>query len=131
MTERLIVTAVPDGACTLPQGNKQTLMGILNKQDYARWHSYQFYCSVGDADATIRPEGALDVSTFNSLASPGLLSALAQAPWYQELQMLCPLISGRGLALRDVTRLSFPYPNARCSWAFSQKPDRPSCAGCS
>ena len=62
VTELLIVTSVPDQACTLPQGNKQTLMGILNKQDYARWHSYQFYCSVGDADSTIRPEGALDVS---------------------------------------------------------------------
>lgn len=67
MTELLIVTSVPDQACTLPQGNKQTLMGILNKQDYARWHSYQFYCSVGDADATIRPEGALDVSTCSHL----------------------------------------------------------------
>ena len=64
VTELLIVTSVPDQACTLPQGNKQTLMGILNKQDYARWHSYQFYCSVGDADATIRPEGGLYVSTY-------------------------------------------------------------------
>ena len=68
VTELLIVTSVPDQACTLPQGNKQTLMGILNKQDYARWHSYQFYCSVGDADATIRPEGALDVSTCTPLS---------------------------------------------------------------
>ncbi len=81
VTELLIVTSVPDQACTLPQGNKQTLMGILNKQDYARWHSYQFYCSVGDADSTIRPEGALDVSPFiqPSLFN-NLMYAAVQAP---------------------------------------------------
>jgi hypothetical protein len=39
-------------------------MGIMNKQDYARWHSYQFYLSVGNVDPTIRPEGSLDVSAF-------------------------------------------------------------------
>lgn len=47
----------------MPQGDKQTLMGLMNKQDYARWHSYQFHCSVGNADDTIRPAGALDVSS--------------------------------------------------------------------
>ena len=63
VTELLIVTSVPDKGCSMPQGDKQTVMGLMNKQDYARWHSYQFHCSIGDVDPTIRPAGALDVST--------------------------------------------------------------------
>jgi len=69
VTELLIVTSVPDKGCSMPHGDKQTLMGLLNKQDYARWHSYQFHCSIGNADDTIRPEGALDVS-ISSVFSP-------------------------------------------------------------
>ena len=62
VTELLIVTSVPESGCSIPQGDKQTLMGLMNKQDYARWHSYQLYCSIGDVDDTIRPAGAQDVS---------------------------------------------------------------------
>ncbi len=61
VTELMIVTSVPEKGCPLAQGDKATLMGIMNKQDYARWHSYQFYLSVRNVDPTIRPEGALDV----------------------------------------------------------------------
>ena len=62
VTELLIVTSVPQSGCSIPQGDKQTLMGLMNKQDYARWHSYQLYCSLGEVDDTIRPAGAQDVS---------------------------------------------------------------------
>lgn len=60
-TQLLIVTSVPEAGCSLPQAAKQTLAGILNKQNYARWHSYQLHSSVGNIDATIGPEGASDV----------------------------------------------------------------------
>ena len=67
VTELLIVTSVPEKGCAMPEGDKQTVMGLMNKQDYARWHSYQFHCSIGDVDPTIRPAGALDVSTQPAL----------------------------------------------------------------
>ena len=60
-TQLLIVTSVPEAGCSLPHAAKQMLAGILNKQNYARWHSYQFHSSVGNVDATLRPEGASDV----------------------------------------------------------------------
>lgn len=62
VTQLLIVTSVPEKGCPLPQGDRATLLGIMNKQDYARWHSYQFYLSTGTVDPSIRPPGALDVT---------------------------------------------------------------------
>ena len=61
VTQLMIVTSVPEKGCPLEQGDRATLLGIMNKQDYARWHSYQFYLSTRTVDPTIRPEGALDV----------------------------------------------------------------------
>ena len=72
VTELLIVTSVPEKGCSMPQGDKQTVMGLMNKQDYARWHSYQFHCSIGDVDPTIRPAGALDVSTQPAPRPPNI-----------------------------------------------------------
>ena len=68
-TQLLIVTSVPETGCSLPHATKQMLAGILNKHNYARWHSYQFHCSVGNVDATIRPEGATDVRFCHSCHS--------------------------------------------------------------
>lgn len=61
-TRLLIVTTLSGGELVSALGAKQALMGLLNKQDYARWHSYCFHVSMGYIDATIRPEGAQDVS---------------------------------------------------------------------
>ena len=55
---------------------------VLNQlrlvQDYARWHSYQFYLSVRTVDPTMRPKGSLDVSPsslYDPFAIAGMLLA--------------------------------------------------------
>ncbi|CAL8464438.1 g3973 [Coccomyxa elongata] len=89
VTQLLIVTSVPEKGCPLPQGDRATLLGIMNKQDYARWHSYQFYLSTGTVDPSIRPPGALDIWTWNKVA---LLQKVLKetppesAPWILYMQ---------------------------------------------
>lgn len=73
VTQLLIVTSVPEKGCPLPQGDRATLLGIMNKQDYARWHSYQFYLSTGTVDPSIRPPGALDVRAPETRRSVDLI----------------------------------------------------------
>ena len=49
-------------ACMCAQdGDLLHLMGIMNKQDYARWHSYEFMLSTRTADASLRPPGHPEV----------------------------------------------------------------------
>ena len=64
VTQLMIVTSVPKKGCPLEQGDCATLLGIMNKQDYARWHSYQFYLSTSTAKPTIQPPGAKDVRSM-------------------------------------------------------------------
>jgi hypothetical protein len=42
-------------------GDLLHLMGIMNKQDYARWHSYEFMLSTQIADGLLRPLGHPEV----------------------------------------------------------------------
>ena len=44
----MVVTMAGPVDCTQPDGRKWAMAGILNRMDYAKWHSYQF---------TIVPEG--------------------------------------------------------------------------
>ncbi|KAK9903381.1 hypothetical protein WJX75_004474 [Coccomyxa subellipsoidea] len=68
VTQLMIVTSVPEKGCPLEQSDRATLLGIMNKQDYARWHSYQFYLSTSTAKPTIQPQGAKDVAAWNKVA---------------------------------------------------------------
>ena len=48
-------------------GAQQLTSPALMLQDYARWHSYQFYLSVRTVDPTMRPKGSLDVRPIFSI----------------------------------------------------------------
>ena len=61
VTKLMIVTAVPPHGCTHPKGDFNSLLSILNKQDYARWHSYEFHVSTRATEPSLRPAGSPDV----------------------------------------------------------------------
>lgn len=63
-TKMLITTYVPPADCSLPEGTRAAAMSVLNKLDYARWHSYNFHLETGIADPLLLPAGAPDVSPF-------------------------------------------------------------------
>ncbi len=44
--------------CPADGGNMRALLSVLNKQDYARWHSYDFVLTTSTPDQTLHPEGA-------------------------------------------------------------------------
>lgn len=64
VTKLMIVTAVPPHGCTHPKGDFNSLLSILNKQDYARWHSYEFHVSTRATEPSLRPAGSPDVRTW-------------------------------------------------------------------
>lgn len=75
VTKLLIVTSVPPHGCTHPKGDLNSLLSILNKQDYARWHSYEFHVSTRATEPSLRPAGSPDVR----LLSVGTLRAATRA----------------------------------------------------
>ena len=51
-------------------------------QDYARWHSYQFYLSTRTVDPTLRPTDALDVRKPLPFLSSQLIGSLGMQTQY-------------------------------------------------
>ena len=58
VTPLLITSYFPDTICVKPDGNRAMLMSILNKQDYARWHGYEFHLGARTYDPSLRPPGS-------------------------------------------------------------------------
>ena len=54
---------------TLESAARENLL-LAALQDYARWHSYQFYLSTGMAEPLVRPKDALDVSMLSACSLP-------------------------------------------------------------
>lgn len=54
MNRVVVATAVPAAACLNSSGDLNLLMGVLNKQDYARWHGYDFVVTTLPPDAQVR-----------------------------------------------------------------------------
>lgn len=50
--------------CPAKDGNLRALLSVLNKQDYARWHSYDFVLSTSTPDQTLHPRGAQVLPMF-------------------------------------------------------------------
>ena len=59
-TSLLITTFTPRDGCTAESGRQHALLAIMNKQDYARWHSYEFWLGARQ-DVSLRPKEANDV----------------------------------------------------------------------
>ena len=57
---------MPEHNACMQDGDLLHLMSIMNKQDYARWHSYEFMLSTRTSDPTLRPPGHPEVSRFKS-----------------------------------------------------------------
>lgn len=49
----VVATVVPTAPCNHASGDLNLLMGVLNKQDYARWHGYEFVLTALDEDAEV------------------------------------------------------------------------------
>lgn len=67
LTTLMLATYVPPDGCTARDGDLFTLLGIMNKQDYARWHSFEFVLGAKTFDPSLRPPGHPEVG------SPSLL----------------------------------------------------------
>ena len=86
------------GAC-MQDGDLLQLMSIMNKQDYARWHSYEFMLSTRTSDPTLRPPGHPEVrkncwlfpckSSFYTLDAHGAIPGVLMPP---PLEVHCPII---------------------------------------
>ena len=77
----LMLTELPPrsgGGCPAQDGAELALLHVWNKQDYARWHSYEFGLAAGVVDPDLKPRGADAGGQWNKVA---LLSrALAETP---------------------------------------------------
>jgi hypothetical protein len=78
LTTMMVATYVPSGGCTAKEGDLFSLMGIMNKQDYARWHSCEFVLGAKTFDPTLRPPGHPEARPL-SCCSLGLPSRPAEA----------------------------------------------------
>ena len=61
LTTLMVATYVPPAACSADKGDLFTLLGIMNKQDYARWHSCEFVLGAKTFDPSLRPPGHPEV----------------------------------------------------------------------
>jgi hypothetical protein len=65
-------------ACPAVDGDELALLHVWNKQDYARWHSYEFALAAGVVDPDLHPPGAAPGGQYNKVAL--LARALAETP---------------------------------------------------
>ena len=65
LVKMLITTYSPMAECTTLEGNQVTQMGISNKRDYAKWHSYMFNLVTKTEDKSLKPVGSPHVSSFS------------------------------------------------------------------
>ena len=65
LTTLMVATYVPPSTCTAHRGDFFTLLGIMNKQDYARWHSCEFVLGAKTFDPSLRPPGHPEACLFS------------------------------------------------------------------
>ena len=67
----LVVTEVPsrDQGCAFRGGTEAMLRHVLNKQDYARWHSYEFSLISEPLDDDLHPRGGSVGGQWNKVAA--------------------------------------------------------------
>ena len=53
---------MPVSCAPVQDGDLVQLMGIMNKQDYARWHSNEFMLATQTFDPSLRPPGHPEVT---------------------------------------------------------------------
>lgn len=80
LTTLMVATYVPPAACSADKGDLFTLLGIMNKQDYARWHSCEFVLGAKTFDPSLRPPGHPEVCMAFIVTPVLLLSALPYRP---------------------------------------------------
>ncbi len=84
----MVATYVPPAACSADKGDLFTLLGIMNKQDYARWHSCEFVLGAKTFDPSLRPPGHPEVCMV-SIKTPNL-----------SLSYLCSMLTFVGCAMQ-------------------------------
>ncbi|BDA50039.1 probable glycosyltransferase 2 [Coccomyxa sp. Obi] len=107
LTTLMVATYVPPSACSADKGDLFTLLGIMNKQDYARWHSCEFVLGAKTFDPSLRPPGHPEEGTWNKV---GMLRKLLEdtpprrAEWILFMQPD---------AIIDDTSFTFPFESYR------------------
>lgn len=98
----MVATYVPPAACSADKGDLFTLLGIMNKQDYARWHSCEFVLGAKTFDPSLRPPGHPEVCMPFLITPVLLLSAL------RRIHLNWPLCQSTCKMLEMLSTVAYP-----------------------